>query len=196
MSLVLAGSSYFEHMAGVLDVATALLQLVNQVVKMIKIVQTVTVNQKSCQRLAKQWRRMQLPLRNARNLGPSHVSALTATEQLGIETIEFITKFMKSGFIKQIWSEKKDKEKILELGQRLNMLIQELQLGIVIDARRDQQILGQQYDADVHWFNHLMARQAAMLHTLNGLQQSAASDPAARGSNASSNANAASAASG
>ena len=158
-----------------MEIVQAVLTVVKHV---IEIVEAVAVNKKSCQCLAEQWKRMQTPLKNAHgNLGPSHVSALRAMEQLGHETIKFMTKFTERGFLKQAWSETKDKEKILELGQRLAILIQELQLGIVVDASafqknmlNQQSQLARQHDADVQQMRQLSAQLPAVLQRLDQLQ--------------------------
>jgi len=149
-----------------------IVQGVLTVVKLvIDIVEAIAVNKDSCQLLAEQWRRMETPLKNARgNFGPSHFNALRATEQLGHETIAFMTKFTQKGFVNQAWTQTKDKAKILELGQRLNVLIQELQLGIVVDVSAFQKNLGRQHDADVQYLRQLLGGQAAVLQKLDGLQ--------------------------
>jgi len=155
-------------MAGVLELVQGVFTVLKQV---IEIIEAVAVNNKSCKCLAQQWQRMELPLQKMRsNLCTSHARALKATEQLGNETIIFMTKFTQRGFAQQAWFQTKDKEKILELGQRLNVLIQELQLGIVVDASAFQRDLVEQHDADVQYLRQLLGGQAVVLQKLDNLQ--------------------------
>eukprot|EP00802_Teleaulax_amphioxeia_P010002 Tamp_10027.p1 GENE.Tamp_10027~~Tamp_10027.p1 ORF type:complete len:373 (+),score=75.82 Tamp_10027:320-1438(+) len=122
------------------------------VVKVAEALENVQANKKTCRRLAEQWRRLQhnLPqLRNASNFGQSHRSALEALEQLGKRTTAFIAKFDDRGFFKKHWNHEADKKEFRELGEQLDSLIQELQLGILTDTRLFLQNLDRDHDKDL-----------------------------------------------
>ena len=80
------------------------------------------------------------------NLGQSHHSALQELDLLGKDTQEFIAKFNDRGFINKHWNHASDKEKFRELGKRLDILIQELQLGILTDIKVDLSAFLQKLD--------------------------------------------------
>ena len=145
-----------------MEVVNAVLQAV---VKVKAALEAVEANKKLCARLAAQWARLEECLQKSRHLaGQTHRSALAATEALAEETAEFVAKFNgMGGYIKrtllQLGGLSEDKTTILDLGQRLDGLMQEMQLAVVVDTNAFLSELEEAFQGDLEHVKALLEGQ-------------------------------------
>ena len=103
--------------------------------KVIEVCQNVSTNKGTAKALAEQWQRTRDCLaRASAEERSSYTRSLEAVQELGNETITFLSKFTTKSYLRKAWSHSADKEKFAEYGSRLNTLIQEMQLGCAFDT--------------------------------------------------------------
>ena len=103
--------------------------------KVIEVCQNVSANKGTARALGEQWRRTRDCIARASSEErSSYTRSLKALQELAEETMDFLRKFRTKSLMRKAWSHSSDKEKFVELGSRLNMLIQEMQLGCVFDT--------------------------------------------------------------
>ena len=117
-------------------------------------------NKGKAKHLAAQWVRTQDCLTKADSSGQAtYTRSLDATRALAEETIQFVGKFKNKSYLRKVWSHASDKDKFLELGGRLSVLMQEMNLGCVFDAAE----LLASHDADVEEIEQAIAESEARI---------------------------------
>ena len=117
-------------------------------------------NKGKAKRLAAQWVRTQDCLAKADSSGQaSYTRSLDATRALAEETIQFVGKFKNKSYLRKVWSHASDKDTFLDLGGRLSVLMQEMNLGCVFDAAE----LLSSHDADVEEIEQAIAESEARI---------------------------------
>ena len=117
-------------------------------------------NKGKAKRLAAQWVRTQDCLAKADSSGQaSYTRSLDATRALAEETIQFVGKFKNKSYLRKAWSHASDKDTFLDLGGRLSVLMQEMNLGCVFDAAE----LLSSHDADVEEIEQAIAESEARI---------------------------------
>ena len=122
--------------------------------KVIEVCQNVSTNKGTAKALAEQWQRTRDCLaRASAEERSSYTRSLEAVQELGNETITFLSKFTTKSYLRKAWSHSADKEKFAEYGSRLNTLIQEMQLGCAFDTAT----LLSTHEADVEEIEQLIS---------------------------------------
>jgi uncharacterized protein (DUF885 family) len=133
-------------MAEAVGVALSVAKLV------IAALEGVSVNKSTCACLQARWARLQDSLERLRRANSRDLSArlgeLQATQDLGRETLEFIQAFTRTRFLGQVYNYQAHRQRFKELGERLDRLIQELQLGVALDTQDFLVELNRRFDND------------------------------------------------
>ena len=107
--------------------------------RVVEACETASENIENSEEFKGQWIRLRECLSRASS-GAEHASyrkSLDAARKLAGETEAFLAQFKKKSFFSKAWSSKSNKKKLGDLASRLNVLIQEMQLGVAIDTRAD-----------------------------------------------------------
>ena len=138
--------------------------------KVIEVCQNVSANKGTARALGEQWRRTRDCIARASSEErSSYTRSLKALQELAEETMDFLRKFRTKSLMRKAWSHSSDKEKFVELGSRLNTLIQEMQLGCVFDTAE----LLSTHETDIEDIERLVAAsEARAAATLESIEES------------------------
>ena len=103
--------------------------------KVIEICDDVKENKAKSKALKEQWIRVQQNISRANTGASSYKKSLDAMRALADETIAFLSKFTHKSYMRKAWSHSSDKGTFEDLSKRLNVLMQEMQLGCALDTQ-------------------------------------------------------------
>ena len=103
--------------------------------KVIEICDDVKENKAKSKALKEQWIRVQQNISRANTGASSYKKSLDAMRALADETIAFLSKFKHKSYVRKAWSHSSDKGTFEDLSKRLNVLMQEMQLGCALDTQ-------------------------------------------------------------
>ena len=103
--------------------------------KVIEVCDDVKENKAKSRCLKEQWIRVQENISRANTGASSYKKSLDAMRALADETIAFLSKFKHKSYVRKAWNHSSDKGTFEDLSKRLNVLMQEMQLGCALDTQ-------------------------------------------------------------
>ena len=103
--------------------------------KVIEVCDDVKENKAKSRCLQEQWVRVQQNISRANTGASSYKKSLDAMRALADETIAFLSKFKHKSYVRKAWNHSSDKGTFEDLSKRLNVLMQEMQLGCALDTQ-------------------------------------------------------------
>ena len=110
-----------------------------------------------------QWIRVQQNISRANTGASSYKKSLDAMRALADETIAFLSKFKHKSYVRKAWNHSSDKGTFEDLSKRLNVLMQEMQLGCALDTQELLASQARSHTVDVGEIEESIAESEARL---------------------------------
>ena len=131
--------------------------------KVIEVCDDVKENKAKSRCLKEQWIRVQQNISGANTGASSYKKSLDAMRALADETIAFLSKFKHKSYVRKAWNHSSDKGTFEDLSKRLNVLMQEMQLGCALDTQELLASQARSHTVDVGEIEESIAESEARL---------------------------------
>jgi hypothetical protein len=133
------------------------------IAKVIEVCEAVKENKSKSRYIKEQWIRVESNISGANTGASNYKKSLDAMRVLADETIAFLSKFKHKSYVRKAWNHSSDTTTFEALSKRLNVLIQEMQLGCALDTQELLASHAKSHSEDMGDLDRIVAESEARL---------------------------------